>query len=150
MAGGKRGAGKRAGGAKLSADKKKAMADANFKRGLKLRNHMFGRAGAEDQIESATDFNLPLQDFVSRICFGEIWQRPHLDKKTRSMITLAMLVAMSREQEIKVHVRGALANGATKDEIRELLMHSIIYCGIPRAVGAFRAAAEVLKEMGQE
>ena len=150
MAGGKRGAGKRAGGAKLSADKKKAMADANFKRGLKLRNHMFGRAGAEDQIESATDFNLPLQDFVSRICFGEIWQRPHLDKKTRSMITLAMLVANGREQEIKVHTRGAVANGASKEELRELLLHSVLYCGLPQAVGGYRAATEVLQELGLE
>jgi 4-carboxymuconolactone decarboxylase len=126
------------------------MADEVFDRGLGLRRHMFGSAGAEQQVDAATDFTRPLQEWVTKQCFGEAWHRPALDHKTRSMITLAMLVAMSREQEIKVHVRGALANGATKDEIRELLMHSIIYCGIPRAVGAFRAAAEVLKEMGQE
>ena len=126
------------------------MADDVFDRGLALRRHMFGPAGAEQQVDAATDFNRPLQEWVTRQCFGEAWHRPVLDHKTRSMITLAMLVAMSREQEIKVHVRGALANGVAKEEIRELLMHSIIYCGIPRAVGAFRAAADVLKEMGQE
>jgi 4-carboxymuconolactone decarboxylase len=126
------------------------MADEVFDRGLGLRRHMFGPAGAEQQVDAATDFTRPLQEWVTKQCFGEAWHRPTLDHKARSMITLAMLIAMSREQEIKVHVRGALANGVTKDEIRELLMHSIIYCGIPRAVGAFRAAAEVLKEMGQE
>jgi 4-carboxymuconolactone decarboxylase len=126
------------------------MADEVFDRGLGLRRHMFGPAGAEQQVDAATDFTRPLQEWVTKQCFGEAWHRPTLDHKTRSMVTLAMLIAMSREQEIKVHVRGALANGVTKDEIRELLMHSIIYCGIPRAVGAFRAAVEVLKEMGQE
>ncbi len=150
MAGRKPRRGKEAGGAKLAADKKKAMADASFKRGLKLRHHMFGREGAEDQIEAATDFNLPLQDYVSRICFGEIWQRPHLDKKTRSMITLAMLVATGREHEIKVHTRGAIANGVSKEELRELILHSILYCGLPMAVGGYRAATEVLRELKLE
>ena len=126
------------------------MTDDVFDRGLALRRQMFGPEGAERQVEAATDFTRPLQEWVTRQCFGEAWHRPALDNKTRSMITLAMLVAMSREQEIKVHVRGAIANGATKDEIRELLMHSIIYCGVPRAVGAFRAAVEVLKDMGLE
>jgi 4-carboxymuconolactone decarboxylase len=143
-------AGRGAGGGKLAADKKKATADANFKRGIRLRRQMFGRAGAEDQIEAATDFNLPLQDFVSRICFGEIWQRPHLDKKTRSMITLAMLVATGRNHEIKVHTRGAIANGVSKDELRELILHSVLYCGLPMAVDGYRAATEVLKELGLE
>jgi 4-carboxymuconolactone decarboxylase len=142
--------GRGAGADKLAAAKKRAMADANSKRGIKLRRQMFGRAGAEDQIEAATDFNLPLQDFVSRICFGEIWQRPHLDQKTRSMITLAMLVATGRNHEIKVHTRGAIANGVSKDELRELILHSVLYCGLPMAVDGYRAATEVLKELGLE
>jgi 4-carboxymuconolactone decarboxylase len=150
MAGSGGRAGKRAGGARLAADKKKAMADGNFRRGLKLRRHMFGREGAEDQIEAATDFNLPLQDYVSRVCFGEIWQRPHLDKRTRSMITLSMLIATGREQEIKVHTRGAIANGVSKDELRELILHAVLYCGLPMAVGANRAATEVLRELKLE
>jgi 4-carboxymuconolactone decarboxylase len=121
-----------------------------FKRGLALRRHMFGPAGAENQVEAATDFTRPLQEWVTRQCFGEAWHRPVLDHRTRSMITLSMLIALGREQEIKVHVRGAIANGVTKDEIRELMMHSIIYCGVPLAVGAFRSAVEVLKELGLE
>jgi 4-carboxymuconolactone decarboxylase len=117
---------------------------------MKLRRHMFGRKGAEDQIEAATDFNLPLQDFVSRVCFGEIWQRALLDKKTRSMITLAMLIATGRNHEIKVHTRGAIANGVSKDELRELILHSVLYCGLPMAVDGYRAASEVLTELGLE
>jgi 4-carboxymuconolactone decarboxylase len=126
------------------------MTDDAFKRGLALRRHMFGPAGAERQVDAATDFTRPMQEWVTRQCFGEAWHRPALDQRTRSMITLSMLIALGREQEVKVHVRGAIANGVSKDEIRELMLHSIIYCGIPLAVGAFRAAAEVLQEMGLE
>jgi len=126
------------------------MTDEVFTRGLTLRRHMFGPAGAEKQVDAATDFTRPLQEWVTRQCFGEAWHRPVLDHRTRSMITLSMLIALGREQEIKVHVRGAIANGVTKDEIRELMMHSIIYCGVPLAVGAFRSAVEVLKELGLE
>lgn len=126
------------------------MTDEVFTRGLALRRHMFGPAGAEQQVEAATDFTRPLQEWVTRQCFGEAWHRPALDRRTRSMMTLSMLIALGREQEIKVHVRGAIANGVNKDEIRELMMHSIIYCGVPLAVGAFRAAVEVLKELGLE
>jgi 4-carboxymuconolactone decarboxylase len=128
----------------------KIMTDDAFTRGLALRRHMFGAAGAENQVEAATDFTRPLQEWVTRQCFGEAWHRPALDNRTRSMITLSMLIALGREHEIKVHVRGAIANGVTKDEIRELMMHSIIYCGVPLAVGAFRGAVEVLKELGLE
>ena len=126
------------------------MADDAFDRGKALRTHMFGAKHAVGQLESATDFNRPLQEWITECCFGEAWHRPGLDHKTRSLITLSMLTAMSRENEIKVHVKGAIANGATKDEIRELMMHSIIYCGVPLAVGAFRSAVEVLKELGLE
>jgi 4-carboxymuconolactone decarboxylase len=126
------------------------MTDEAFARGLALRRHMFGPAGAEQQVEPATDFTRPLQEWVTRQCFGEAWHRPALDHKTRSMITLSMLIALGREQEIKVHVRGAIANGATKEQIREVMMHAIIYCGVPLAVGAVRAAVEVLKDMGLE
>jgi 4-carboxymuconolactone decarboxylase len=126
------------------------MADDVFDRGKALRTHMFGAKHAVGQLEQATDFNRPLQEWITRECFGEAWHRPGLDRKTRSLITLSMLTAMSRENEIKVHVKGAIANGATKEEVREVLMHSIIYCGVPRAVGAFRIAVEALKELGLE
>lgn len=124
------------------------MTNENFERGIELRRKMFGPEGAEQQIENATEFMQPMQDIVTRICFGEIWQRPGLDLKTRSLITLAMLVAMGRHPEIKIHTRGALANGATREEIRELLIHAFLYCGIPLMVDAMRAAESVLDEAG--
>lgn len=126
------------------------MTDETFERGLALRRHMFGPEGPDKQIESATDFTRPLQEIVTNYCFGDVWQRPVLDHKTRSMLTLAMLVAMGRSQEVKVHTRGAIANGVTKEEIRELMVHAIVYCGIPLAVDGFRSATEVLKELGLE
>lgn len=122
--------------------------DKTFQRGLEIRREMFGSEGAEQQTEAATDFTWPLQDMVTRYCFGEIWDRPVLDRKQRSMITLAMLIALGRPHEIKIHVRGGLKNGLSKDEIREILVHSMLYCGIPASVDGYRAAQEVLKEEG--
>ncbi|MDN2582306.1 carboxymuconolactone decarboxylase family protein [Aquibium sp. ELW1220] len=116
--------------------------------GIELRRKMFGSAGAEKQIDNASDFTAPMQDIVTRICFGEIWQRPGLATRERSMITLAMLAALGKEPELKVHVRGAIANGVTKEEIREILIHSFLYCGIPAMVGSLRAAETVLTEIG--
>ena len=127
-----------------------ATAEEAFAAGLEVRRDMFGAAGAEDQIAAATDFTGPMQDLVTRYCFGEIWQRQHIDRKTRSLVTMAMLVALARPNELRTHVRGAIANGATPTEIRELLLHTMIYAGVPAAVDSFRNAAEVLKEMGLE
>ena len=124
------------------------MVDSNstFDKGLRLRHEMFGRAGAEDRWEQATDFNRPLEEFVTRHCFGETWSRPGLDRKTRSLVTLAILTALVRPNQLRGHVRGALANGATPEEIREVLLHTVVYAGIPAGVEAFAAAAEVLAE----
>lgn len=119
----------------------------NYDMGLELRRKMFGPQGADDQIDNASDYMAPLQDIVTRICFGEGWQRPVLDKKTRSLVTLAMLTAMGRTHEIKIHTRGAIANGATREELRELFLHSYLYCGIPMMVDAMRASDEVLTEL---
>lgn len=127
-----------------------ATRDEAFEAGLEVRRDMFGAAGAEDQIAAATGFTRPMQDLVTRYCFGEIWQRPQIDRKTRSMMTLAMLVALARPNELRIHVRGAIANGATVEEIREVLLHAMIYAGVPAAVDSFRNAAEVLREMGLE
>ncbi|MEI2384321.1 carboxymuconolactone decarboxylase family protein [Breoghania sp. JC706] len=124
--------------------------DDTFARGLEVRRAMFGPEGAEQQTEAATDFTWPLQDMVTRYCFGEIWNRPGLDRKQRSMITLAMLVALGRPHEIKTHVRGGLKNGLSKEEIREILVHSMLYCGIPASVDGHRAAGEVFAELGME
>lgn len=122
------------------------MTDENFDLGMALRRKMLGPEGAEKKLEEASDFIMPLEQFVTRQCFGEAWHRPVLDLKTRSMLTLAMLTALGQPPQVKHHVRGALVNGVSVDEIREILMHSVIYCGLPRAVNAFLAAEEVLKE----
>lgn len=122
------------------------MADGAFDRGLALRRHMFGSNGAEDQIEAATDFTLPLQEWVTRSCFGELWHRPHLDFKLRSMLTLAMLAALGRSNQVGMHVKGAIANGVSREEIREILLHATAYAGLPAVVDSFAAADEVLAD----
>ena len=108
---------------------------------------MFGPAGADAQIEAATDFLAPMQDLVTRYCFGDVWTRPGLERKTRSLLTLSMLVVLGRPNQLKVHVRGALANGASEEEIRETLLHAMIYAGVPASVDAFLNAAEVMREV---
>ena len=126
------------------------MSDELFEKGIALRREMFGPELAEKQIEMATDFTWPLQDMVTRYCFGDVWHRPHLDRKTRSLLTLAMLTALDKPHEIKRHIQGAISNGVSKEEIREVFMHAMVYCGVPAAVVAFRAATEILEEMGLE
>ena len=118
--------------------------DAAFAAGMKVRRDMFGPAGAEERYARATDFNRPLEEVVTCYCFGETWTRPGLDRKTRSLITLAALTALSKPNQIKVHVAGALANGCSVLEIRETLLHTMVYAGVPCGVEAFNAAAEVL------
>ena len=126
---------------------KRASQDPSFARGLDVRRAMWGHDGAEGQMERASDFTWPLQEVVTRYCFGETWTRPKLSRKIRSMITMAMLVAMARPNELKVHVRGAIANGVSKDEIQEILLHAMVYAGVPRGVEAFRVTDETLKDM---
>jgi 4-carboxymuconolactone decarboxylase len=118
-----------------------------FAAGLDVRRAMFGPAGADAQIEAATDFLAPMQDLVTRYCFGDVWTRPGLERKTRSLLTLSMLVVLGRPNQLKVHVRGALANGASEEEIRETLLHAMIYAGVPASVDAFLNAAEVMREV---
>lgn len=127
-----------------------AATEETFAAGLQIRREMFGPALSDQVLASATDFTYPLQDMVTRYCFGEIWNRPQLDRKTRSMLTLAILVALGKPVQLKGHVRGAITNGATKDEIREVLMHAMIYCGVPAGVDSFNHATEVLKDLGLE
>ncbi|MDR2214604.1 MAG: carboxymuconolactone decarboxylase family protein [Nevskiaceae bacterium] len=120
--------------------------DSAFDAGMAVRRDMFGDSGAVQRMAQATDFNRPFEELVTRYCFGEVWSREGLDPKTRSLITLAALVAMTKPNQLKVHVRGALANGATPAEIREVLLHTAVYAGIPAGVEAFNAAAEVLEK----
>jgi 4-carboxymuconolactone decarboxylase len=118
--------------------------DAAFAAGMKLRREMFGPGGAEERYAQATDFNRPFEDLVTRYCFGETWTRPGLDRRTRSLITLAALTALTKPNQVKVHVAGALANGCSVEEIRETILHTAAYAGVPCGVEAFAAAAEVL------
>lgn len=119
------------------------MSDQDYESGMKVRQDMWGPAGAE-RVEQAKSFNRPFEDLVTEYCFGAVWDREGLDKKTRSMITLAALTALSKPNQIKVHVMGALANGVSVDEIKEVIMHSAVYGGIPAGVEAMNAAMEVL------
>ena len=124
--------------------------DELFDQGLALRREMFGADVTDAQIDSVTDLDEKLQEFVTRQCFGEIWQREGLDKKHRSLVTIAMLVAMGRSHETGIHMRGGLANGLTVGEIREVLLQSIMYCGLPSAVDGFRALAGVVAESADD
>jgi 4-carboxymuconolactone decarboxylase len=119
----------------------------SFETGLQIRRDMFGPAGADERLASATDFTRPFEEVVTRYCFGDTWSRPQLDRKTRSLITLAALTALTKPNQIKVHVRGALANGCTVEEIREVLLHTTVYAGVPAGVEAFTAASEVLAQL---
>ena len=119
-----------------------------FDKGLQTRREVLGADHVDNAIKNADDFNMPMQDLVTEYCWNEIWNRPGLDRKTRSIINLAMLTALNRPHELKLHVRGAINNGLTKEEIREVFMQTAIYCGVPAAIDSFRNAKEMFKEMG--
>ncbi|MBI2993509.1 MAG: carboxymuconolactone decarboxylase family protein [Gammaproteobacteria bacterium] len=119
-----------------------------FDKGLQIRRELFGKDIGERHVREATDFTREFQEIVTRYCFGEVWGREHLPRRLRSMITLSMLIAQNRAPEIKLHLRTALTNGVTKDEIREILLNAMIYCGVPAAVDGFRCAREVFAEAG--
>jgi 4-carboxymuconolactone decarboxylase len=118
--------------------------DSQFDKGLASRKQVMGEDFVARAFGSATDFTAPIQHYITRNAWGDVWQRPGLDLKTRSLITVAMLTALGKQHELKGHVRGALNNGATPAEIQEVLLHASIYCGLPTAVEAFRTAAEVV------
>jgi 4-carboxymuconolactone decarboxylase len=118
-----------------------------FDKGLKVRREVLGSEYVDNAIKNADDFSRPLQEFVTEYCWGELWNRPGLDRKSRSMLNLAMLAALNRPHEIKLHIRGAINNGMTKDEIKEVFLQVGVYCGVPAAVDAFRSAREVFAEM---
>jgi 4-carboxymuconolactone decarboxylase len=119
-----------------------------FEKGLKTRREVLGAEYVDQAIRNADAFNLPLQELVTEYCWNEIWNRPGLDRKTRSIVNLAMLTALNRPHELKLHVKGAINNGLSKDEIAEIFLQSAIYCGVPAAIDSFRTAKDVFKEMG--
>ena len=124
------------------------MDKAMFDKGLKIRREVLGADFVDKALASADDFNMPMQELATTYCWGECWGREGLDKKTRSMINLAMISALNRPHELKIHVKGAIRNGVTKEEIREVLFQVAIYAGIPAGVDSFRIAKEALAEMG--
>ena len=117
-----------------------------YEAGLQVRRAVLGAEYVDKSIAAADDFNRPLQELVTEYCWGEVWTRPGLDRKTRSIMNLAMLTALNRPHEIKLHVRGALNNGLSKDEIREVFLQTAIYCGVPAAIDGMRVAKEVFAE----
>jgi 4-carboxymuconolactone decarboxylase len=121
------------------------MQDDQYHRGLATRREVMGDPFVDRALSGTTPFTQPIQDHISRAAWGDVWQRPGLDRKTRSLVTVAMLTALGKQHELKGHVRGALNNGATVEEIQEVLLHAAIYCGIPTSVEAFRTAAEVVE-----
>jgi 4-carboxymuconolactone decarboxylase len=118
--------------------------DEQYDKGLATRKQVMGEDFVANAFGNATDFTLPMQHYITRNAWGDVWQREGLDRRTRSLITVAMLTALGKQHELKGHVRGALNNGATVAEIQEVLLHASIYCGVPTAVEAFRSAADVI------
>ena len=118
-----------------------------FEKGLAIRRSVLGEEYVDNAIKTADDFSRPLQELVTQYCWGEIWGRPGLDRKTRSLINLAMISALNRPHEVKMHIKGALNNGLTKGQIQEVFLQVAIYCGVPAAVDSFRLAREVFQEL---
>ncbi len=120
-----------------------------FDRGLEIRKSVLGAEFVEKSLQTADDFNRPLQELVTEYCWGAVWGREELPRKVRSMLNLAMLSALNRPHELEMHIRGALRNGVTREEIREVLLQVAIYCGVPAAVDSFRIARKVFAEVDQ-
>ena len=123
------------------------MDKATFEKGREIRSSVLGKEFVDAAFKAADDFNMPMQELVTEYCWGAVWTRPELDRRTRSFLNLAMLTALNRPHEIKLHVLGALNNGLTRVEIREVFLQSAIYCGVPAALDAMRVAKEVFAEV---
>src|SRR6476646_3288980 len=118
-----------------------------FERGLEIRKSVLGKEFVENALKSADDFNRPLQELVTEYCWGAVWGREELSKKTRSMLNLAMISALNRPHELKLHIAGALKNGVSREEIREIFMQVAIYAGVPAGVDSFNKAKEVFAQL---
>jgi 4-carboxymuconolactone decarboxylase len=118
-----------------------------FERGLAIRKDVLGAEFVEKSFQAADDFNRPMQELVTEYCWGAVWGREDLPRKTRSMLNICMLSALNRPHELKMHLKGALTNGVTREEIREILLQVAIYCGVPAGVDSFRIAREVFAEV---
>ena len=125
-------------------------AAAGFDDGMQVRREVLGAAHVERSMANASEFARPMQELVTEFCWGRIWTRPGIDRKTRSLVNLGILTAMNRMHEFSVHVRGAVNNGCTPDEIREVLLQTSVYCGAPAALESFRVAERVLTEIASD
>jgi 4-carboxymuconolactone decarboxylase len=123
------------------------MDKATFDRGLEIRRAVLGDEYVDNAMKTADDFNKPMQELTTEYCWGYVWGREGLDRKTRSLLNLAMISALNRPHELKIHVAGALRNGVTREEIREVFMQVAIYCGVPAGVDSFRTAREVFAQI---
>ena len=122
------------------------MSDDLLQTGLHIRGEVIGKERSDMAMANATDFDRPFQELALRYCWGEVWGRPGLDRRTRSIVNLAMLAAMAKPNELRIHTRGALTNGVTRAEIQEIFLQATIYCGVPTAGEAFKVAREVFEE----
>ncbi len=121
----------------------------SYEEGLQVRREVLGAAHVDKSLGQVSEFSRPIQDLVTEYCWGIVWSRDGLPRKTRSLLNLAMLTALNRSHELGVHVRGALTNGATEAEIQEVLLQTAIYVGVPAALESFRVADKILKEVAQ-
>ena len=121
-----------------------------YEQGMKIRRAVLGDEHVDRAVATTTGFNRDFQDFITRNAWGEIWSRPGLPRHTRSLLTLAMMVALNRGEEFRMHVKAAFNNGVTRDQIKEVLLQSAVYCGVPAANSAFHIAADVFKEIDGE
>src|SRR5215207_9918905 len=121
-----------------------------FDKGLTVRREVLGAEYVDNALKNADDFTRPIQELVTQMAWGEIWTRPGLDRRTRSFLNLAMITALNRPHELKLHVKGAIRNGVSKAEIAEVFLQAAVYCGVPAAIDSFRVAREAFKEMDGE
>ncbi|KAI7778276.1 hypothetical protein LA080_002463 [Diaporthe eres] len=121
-----------------------------FDEGIKLRTQVNGAEYVEKALKNSSEFARPMQELVTEACWGSVWTRPGLEKKWRSLINVAMLVALNRSTELATHIKGAITNGATEDEVREVLLQASIYCGMPAGLEGFRVAQRVLDASKEE
>jgi 4-carboxymuconolactone decarboxylase len=119
-----------------------------FDQGMKVRRAVVGDAYVDASMKNADDFTMPMQELVTQYCWGDVWSRPGLDRRSRSLLNLGMIAALNRSEELAVHVRGAINNGITKEEICEAFLQVSVYCGMPAGLGSFKVARQVFKEMG--
>ena len=119
-----------------------------YDKGLRIRREVVGDAYVDASLRNADEFSQPMQELVTQYCWGDVWSRPGLDRRGRSLLNLGMIAALNRPEELATHIRGAINNGLTKEEIREALLQVAVYCGMPAGLGSFKVARQVFKEMG--